>query len=376
MKFIVNCPELKKAMDRAISVISKNSTLDILQCVHIKTDDRALLILATNADQFIKVTVQAKILMPGECFIHMDDIKKVYNFSDIVIVEKIDEKLVVKNSKKKSAIAIRNHDETDLLQFPDMENEKLFMEISGSEFTNTLAALSVFVSDNNANALMSGYNLDGSKCRAATLDGHRFTYRRLQECFKSDDNVTIPFAVYTILKKIKIKSNFKIYVDNKYILICGENCELWSKLINGKFFDLDSFVPRASDFTLEVDAAELKKISKEYGNILKNDNRPMYFMHINGVLYFGLMVADYITVDVIDSFNKGKSEGLNKDFIYGFDPKFISDAMGLYKNNVICKGNGQKSPIFFDDGEYFTCILPKVVSVDSLEKFSQFINFA
>ena len=57
--------------------------------------------------------------------------------------------------------------------------------------------------------------------------------------------------------------------------------------------------------------------------------------------------------------------------------------MTLYEDMVECKGtyslkggNRMIAPIFFDNGEYFSCVLPVNVDQDSVDKFNQFANAA
>lgn len=94
-------------------------------------------------------------------------------------------------------------------------------------------------------------------------------------------------------------------------------------------------------------------------------------------------MRDYATVDVIEGFDSQKANGLDKDFLYGLNPSFIKDAMTLYDDTVECKGtyslkggNRMITPIFFDNGEYLSCVLPVNVDQDSIDKFNQFADVA
>lgn len=389
MKFSIDCPEFKKAVEKAVVLMPKASSLYILECLQLTTGDNAIIISTTNTEQYLKLEVPATIIEPGECFVDKNDIKKVYGLSGMVTVEVADGKFTVHNSKKKSAVAVKGYDENDKITYPAMEDEELFIEMQEKDFVSTLAALSISLSDNEANKMMCGYNLDGKASRITTLDGFRFTFRRMQNCFKTESNVTIPSAVYNQLKKIiagRRNDDIQVYIDKKYILFSGNGYQLWSRLFKGEYFQIDKIVPSFFDFSFNISPKEMAKIGKEYTAAVKECQKmPMYLVYSNddSLLRTGLLMSDYATVDVIEGFDSRKAEGLNKDFIYGFNPLYIKDAMTLYDDMVECKGtyslkggNRMIAPIFFDNGEYFSCVLPVNVDQDSVDKFNQFANAA
>lgn len=388
MKFSVECSEFKKAVDKAIVVMAKSSTLPILHCLHIETKENSISIYTTNTEQYLKLELPATIIEPGECFVDKDDVKRVYGLSGFVTIEMCDGKFVVQNSKKKSAIPIYKYNAEDILPCPVMEDEQLFANVSEKYFVETLAALSNFVSSDDSNKMMTGYNLDGGLSRITTLDGHRFTFKRMQECFHTEHNVTIPSAVYNHLKKIinaKDDSNMQLFVDKKYLLFIGNDYQLWSRLFEGEYFKIDRMIPGSFDFSFSVNPEEMEKIGKEYYSVVKNSRNPMLLSYSKDgdVMRTGLITSNYETVDKIENFDERESSGLTKDFTYAFNPLYIKEAMHLYAGTVVCKGTYQigkfgsmYSPIFLDDGEYFSCVLPVNVDDGTINQFNKFIDAA
>lgn len=389
MKFSIDCPEFKKAVEKAVALMPKACSLHILECLQLTTGDNAIVISTTNMEQYLKLEVLATIIEPGECFVDKNDIKKVYGLSGMVTVEVSDGKFTVHNSKKKSAVAAQIYDENDKITYPVMEDEELFIEMQEKDFVNTLAALSISLSDNESNKIMCGYNLDGKASRITTLDGFRFTFRRMQNCFKTESNVTMPSAVYNQLKKIiagRRDDDIQVYIDKKYILFTGNGYQLWSRLFEGEYFQIDKLVPKFFDFSFNISSEEMVKIGKEYTAAVKGCQKvPMYLVYSSddSLLRTGVLMRDYATVDVIEGFDSQKANGLDKDFLYGLNPSFIKDAMTLYDDTVECKGtyslkggNRMITPIFFDNGEYLSCVLPVNVDQDSIDKFNQFADVA
>lgn len=386
MKFNVDCTEFKKAVEKAVAVTPRTSALPILHCLRITTGNNEITISTTNIEQFLKINVPATVIESGECFVDKNDIKKVYGLTDMVMVDIENGKFTVRNSKKKSAVPVKDYTDEDAITYPEMKDEQLFIEMQECDFVNTLAALSISLGRDENNKMMCGYNLNGRANRITTLDGHRFTFRRMQSCFKTEFNVTMSGIVYNQLKKIVGKrkdENIKVYVDKKYILISGNDYQLCSRLYEGEYFDVDRMMPSIFDFSFDVNPKEIGKIGKEYAATIKGTLKPMYLVYSDKAasLKTGLFLNDYTTVDVVEEFDN--IDGLNKDFIYGFNPEFIRDAMTLYDDAVTCNGirsqranNSMVTPLFFDNGEYLSCVLPVNIGDDMIERFNEFADAA
>lgn len=386
MRFNVSCAEFKKAVEKAVVVIPKAASLGIIQCIQIKAEGNTVSLFTTNTEQFMRIDMAARVIEPGECFVHKDDVKKVYGLSDMVDIEVSEGKFIVKNTKKKSAVPAKNYKKDDAITFPEMKEEQLFVEMPEQEFVETLAALSLCVSDNEANKLMTGYNMDGKKGRVTTLDGHRFSFKRMPDYFKSEQNVTVPSAIYSQLKKVvnsKSSKNVQVYADSKYLSFVGEDYQLWSRLFEGEYFKIDNMLPTSYDFSFEVNPDEIKQIGKEYYSVVKGDKLPMMLSYSKNEnkIRAGLFARDYTTVDEIEDFKD--EQGMSKDFTYGFNPLYIKDAMQLFSGSVSCSGNyslssfgSMRSPIYFDNGEYLVCVLPVNLDAESITRLNDFVKAA
>lgn len=387
MKFEIDCRDLKKAADKVMTVIPKKTALYFMEHMKIETSDNSIIISATNSEQFVNLRVPATIIEPGETFISKDNIKKVYNLTEYVTISIDDGKFNVKGSKKKSAVPAMSYKKDDLLAFPVMDNKEKFMDVESQKLVQTLGSLSCFLfTDNESNKVMAGYSFDGDGKRIVAIDGHRIGLRRMDN-FVTDKKVIVPGAIYPQLKKIATdkESDIEVFMTDKYIQFIGADFELFSRLIEGEYYKVDQMLNECVDYELSVNPGELGKLAKEYNAIVKSTKSPMYFTYNKelNLIRTGVSVSDYITVDEVEIVNEKQATGLSKDFMYGFNPLYIQEAMQLYEDEVKCSGviktrgnNVMITPIKFDNGDYLSLVLPVNIMGDTADKFLEYLNAA
>lgn len=388
MKFEIDCRDLKKAADKVMTVVPKKTALYVMEHMKIATSYNSIIISATNSEQFVNIRVPATIIEPGETFVSKDNIKKVYNLTEYVTISVDNGKFNIKGSKKKSAVPAMAYKKDDLLTFPMMDSKEKFMDIKSQKLVQTLGSLSCFLfKDNESNKVMAGYSFDGDGKRIVAIDGHRIGLRRMDNCFVTDKKVVVPGAVYPQLKKIATdkESNTEVFMTDKYIQFIGTDFELFSRLIEGEYFNVDQMLNECTDYELYVNPSDLGKLAKEYNAIVKSTKSPMYFTYNKelNLIRTGVSISDYITVDEVEIVNEKQAIGLSKDFMYGFDPLFIQEAMQLYDDEVKCSGaiktrgnNVIITPIKFDNGDYLSLVLPVNITGDTADKFLEYLNAA
>jgi DNA polymerase III sliding clamp (beta) subunit (PCNA family) len=261
------------------------------------------------------------------------------------------------------------------------------MDIEGQRLVQTLGSLSCFISDNFNNIMMTGYSFDGKAKRIVALDSHRIGLRRMENDFMTDKKIVVPGVVYSQLKKISTakSGNIQVLANDKHVEFIGEDFKLYSRLIAGEYFNIDTMLDTFYDYQLVIDPKELYKLCKEYYGVAKSAKAPMYFTYNkeHNLVRTGISTSDYITVDELETVDKNKSTGLNKDFIYGFNPLYIYEAMQLFDGEVKCCGvlktgsfRNVICPIVFDDDEYLAFVLPVNIASELTDKFIEYLNAA
>lgn len=384
MKVNFQCEDFKKAVDRALAVVPKRSSLAVLYSIKIATKDNCVIISATNTEAFIEISLEATVIESGVSFIQDDDIKKIYGLSGEVELSVSDEKVTIKNAKKKSSVANRDYAECEI-SFPEKSTEQV-MSISGRELIDTLSKLSCFLDLDNTNRLMTGYYFDGQKKRIVALEGHYFAFRNMDGVFCKDaKSLVIPGFTYTHLKKIvgiKYNGDIKIYAGKKYVMFVGEDFTYWSRLIDGQYFDIDSLMKNNYDYKFSLDAKEFGGLAKEYKKAIGANRIPMYMLYdnSNSSIHTGVVSQGYMTADVVEGYDSRRSFGLSEDFLYGFNPEYIINTMALFDGEITCKGtNGTNtlgckiSPLIFESDAYTAFVLPVNLKTEEVQVFKSYI---
>lgn len=401
MKISMDCVDFKKAVEKAIALTVKNGVLPFVSSIKIDahkdaTGKYGVDICATDSESFLKVRVDAAVIEPGSVFIHVSDVKKVYSMSGNVTISGEDGKFTVSNGRKKSTVPSYDYS-SGYPEFPG-ESGAPFMNISENCLYNTLGALISFSSCNDANKTMCSYYFDGKHERIVTCDSYRLGFRNLPETFVDNEaGAILPNKIYSHLKKIlnaKSDGNVSVRLTKQYAIFCGEDFTYCIRSLEGNYLNIDSFVDNVlkgiDKFEFELDAEELGKLSKEYKKDTGKEPMLLTYDEANGELLAGVMVTNYYTADVIESFGAEnyRSNDLGFNFTYGLNPQYVADAMNVFDGEIKCAGlvpmnkyhgdcsNCMKSAIAFYNDEYTTLVLPVNVSNTTVEKFTNYIKAA
>lgn len=375
--------EFKKVVDRALVVVPKKTYVDILHCVRLEAKKDCITITSTDLEGYANIKVDAKVYEPGIVYIDSEDIKKIYNLKGNVILESISEtntiKLLIHNSKKKSAVLARLYTDKDL-SFPENPDHQI-IETTEKDLLSALSDLAPYISNNESNKTMTGYYFDSNKNRIIALDGCRVGIKNMSKFFIDECSAIVPVGAYLHLKKIannKSDKKIKVYKNYKYIKFEGDDFTYTSRLIDGEYFKIDAILNANYDCEFSLAPKEIGELAKEYKKTLKGNERlPMFLTYNfkNKVMYTGISTASYITFDLVDSLKI--NSGLNKELTYAFNPTNIIDAMNLFNENVMCKclhcEGIQKTPIVFYNDTYTVLVLPVNADRKNVERFKEFV---
>lgn len=387
MKVRMWCEDFKKAVDRAMVVLCKKSSLPVLRCVKVAAENDLLIISASDTESFVKINVDATVLEPGVGYIMADDIKKIYRLVGNVTFEISNGKATIINEKKKSSVLCRDFSEEDI-NYPETITEKT-MEISEKTLVDVLSDLSCFLSTGSMNPLMNGYYFEASGQRIVALNGHIVGIKRLNDVFTNQNlKCIVPGFVFGHLKKIadvKRDGNIDVFTNNKFIMFSGTDFTYWSKLIDGDYYNIDKLFGSNYGNEFELDAAELGRLAKEYKKCISDVHAyPMYLYYNKQEDTFrtGVITPDYMTADILDGYNEKSSYGLTDDFIYSFTPEYIMNITSLFKDNkMVCKGidgaradKYKNSALVMENDVYTALILPWSRSTEQISEFLNYIS--
>lgn len=308
---------------------------------------------------------------PGVFGIDVDDIKIISKMSGEITLEDVTTedmevgKINIKCGKK--IVTIPRYQNIDIF-LPSMdESEKKIMSVKENWLLETLVNLNTYTSSNDNMKMMQVFNFNTKSKRIDALDGHRIGMRTLenQTIYETTENpfdtVKIHNKCVPVFKKLmdkKSEKEIKIYQDEKYIRLEGNDFTYIIRRIDGEYFKVDQMLNISEDYRFVPDREQILEAMKYDAELRKTsgaDKKPVVLHSENGNLYSYIAAGKYEAFDEFET-----SENNMKDNFYiGFDPQFLTDAFNIVDSDKpLCFGTGNKAPLLINGNEYKILVLP------------------
>ena len=348
MKIRIEQKELKGLLEKVLSQTAKKTKVIALECVLLESKSGILSASATDLESYLTVTtIKYDNIEDGKLLIHNDDIKLISKLSGELEISTISEsKAVIKTNKK--SISIRSYDVEGYPVFPQINSSKSLFAIQENQFTVAINKLINFVSSNENNKTMQCYNINMKYNRIEALDGFRIGAIDITpEIFENSKTIMIHSKINNHLKKVlDIKSTKHLQFaeqDNAYI-ITGADFTYVQRIIQGEYFKVEQLLSSDYDLSIKVNTKELMDIAKFDMDIKdKDDKKPLILNYDKESdsthIYFNN--GKNKTLDKLET----KETNINKDFMIGFNPKFIYEAMKCIDDEqIVIEMTSPKSP--------------------------------
>lgn len=268
MNLIINHKKFLAALRVVERFVSKNMSLPILNTVLLTTENNNLKLSATNLEIGINYWVGAKIEEEGEIAVPA----KV--FSDF-ISNVPDEKIMLSSSKNILSID-SEHYKTKILgmdskDFPIIPKIKKDQKIKISQTDLKMALVNVIDSTalSETRPELSGVfvNVNKNKAEFAATDSFRLAEKIIDVSSEFSKSFIIPRN--TVLELIRISEgvdgDITIAISDNQLFVGGDEFELVSRLIDGRYPDYKRVIPDKFISLVKVDKRELEKNTRMAG---------------------------------------------------------------------------------------------------------------
>lgn len=256
MKLECSGDKLKDAISSVDKVVSKNSTLEVLNSVLLTASGKSLKIKATNLSLGIELEIPANIEKEGEILIlgsFLNNTILNLGFEKIVKLEQIENNLIISN--KNSSVTLKSIPKDDFPTLPSVEGSSF--EISSNELIEGIKAVfySSAVSDIKPEISSVFLYTNEDKIFFVSTDSFRLAEKSIKNKKEAEiDSVLIPYK--NIVEIIKILSSFKddikIYYNKNLISFTAPGFYLTSRVIDGVFPDYRQIIPKEYETTVIV----------------------------------------------------------------------------------------------------------------------------
>jgi DNA polymerase-3 subunit beta len=264
MKVTVTQENLNRALAAVSRVASSKTSLPILSNILLRTEKNRLLVAATNLEVATVYYIGAKVEKEGSLTVPARLVSEFVNNlpKDNVVLKADGSKLDIGSGNYKSTINGVMSDEFPTL--PTITPVHTIV-IPSALLKQVIAQTVITASHDDTRPVLTGvlcHSNSGSLYFAAT-DGYRLSERRLT---KTDETIKalIPASTLQEVSRVipdDIEEVTMLFDDAQVRFLAGD-VEITSRLIDGNFPDYQQLIPKSTEITATVQAAELVRITK------------------------------------------------------------------------------------------------------------------
>ncbi|MCD8014623.1 MAG: DNA polymerase III subunit beta [Lachnospiraceae bacterium] len=351
MKIICDKQELLRALNIVIKAVPSNTTMPVLKCVLINASSSDITFTANDMELGIETKVTGMVAEKGtvalEAKLFSDMIRKLPD-SEVTISS--DEKLNTAITCEKIRFHIMGQSGEDFPILPFVEKD---YKISLSQFTLKdvirQTIFSIASGDNNKTLTGELFEIRENQLRVISLDGHRSSVRYIdmKDAYE-DKKVIVPGKTLSELSKIftgGTEDTVNIYMTDNHILFVFDETIIVSRLIEGKFFRLDSMLTNNYDTKVRINRMDFMNcIDRATLMVKEGDKRPIILNIADNVMELKITSQIGMMNDMIDIEMEGK------DLKIGFNPRFLLEALRVIDDEEIdIYFMNSKSPCFIRD---------------------------
>jgi len=339
MKISIEKSRLQEALQYLSKATPTRSTIPILNSILFNAEDKNITLRATDLEITMVVRVEAKVEETGSIAIPnriLMEITGAMPPTDIKIQTDENDRVSIETDFGNYDIAGSSADEFPSL--PEVDNEKdvvLTSETLRRLIGKTIFALS---SDELKPALMGTlFEFGSEKVKAVSTDGHR-----LSICERSDytskgyiGDVIVPRKfLQLITQHLGSEEELVLWIGDNHLTVSFENMTIFSRIIDERYPDYSSVLPKEHDKTVKASREELLSAVKRVAIFSNRSTKQITIKLSKG--------ENSITTEDPESASSAEERiGLEydgEDMLIGYNANYLSDLLShLDTETVIMK---------------------------------------
>lgn len=279
--------------------------------------------------------------------------------SDVTIETDSNLQTLITCEKAKFSISGKSGEDFSYLPYVEKND---FITLSQFTLKEVIRQTIFSIAANENNKMMTGelFEIEGSRLKVVSLDGHRISIRKIE--LKNEypkKKVVVPGKTLTEISKIlsgETEDMADIFFTDNHIVFEFNNTVVVSRLIEGEYFRIDQMLSSDYETKVEINKRELLDCIDRATLLVKEGDKKPIIIHI-GDEAMELKINSQI--GSMDEEIDIRKEG--KDILIGFNPKFLIDALRVIDDETVTIYLvNPKAPCFIRDEEqsYIYLILP------------------
>ena len=249
MKFVCLKEKLSYALGVVEKIIGRNSSLPVLQNVHIKAQKGRLILSSTDLELGSTVSVPAKIEKEGEFTVPARTLSSFISTVPEDRLEVVLKKAELHIKAKEHVASIKGIEASEFPIIPEVESKHSF-EVGSSELTTGLKQVHKAASISETRPEISGVYMRYSPSKIlylAATDSYRLGEKRIRGVKKQSDDVSVIIPLRTVSEVMRVVSDqlgdVKVTIDDHQIKFATSDIIMVSRVIEGAFPDYEKIIP-------------------------------------------------------------------------------------------------------------------------------------
>lgn len=373
-KLTCNSKDLAARLKMAAKVINSKNALPILGDFLVETKNDVILITASDSEQWLslKCPIASCDCDVRFCVPSADFLKAVDNLGDVLVTMSLDDSthtMTCDYGNGKFSMPYEDANEYPLANMDKSWSNDFI--IDGKKVLKAIELTGFATANNELHPVMNGIHFDffddGMVC--ATSDGHKLARYKDKTITKENDgsipNFTLPKKPSNILMTIlsTIDGDIKISFNDKAISVNNKEFKLSARLLEFKYPNYDSVIPKSSPITITADKNALLNALKR---VLPMANEASYLVELD-------FTQGQVTISAKDiDFSKSASETVTCDcdteLKIGFKGSILIEILrNINDDNVVIElDNQSRAGVFFSAfeltrDEYLSLCMPMLI---------------
>lgn len=335
MKISIYAEDFKNITERAVTVAAKKSSNSVIESVLIEANRNKVTAKAYNLDYYVEITTDtADIIEEGRIVVHRDTLKSLYNMKGRITLESAEKSGVVKSAKKTSRFFVQ--DKAEDFPLPSIGETQHAFTVKQSELLAIMTKIKPYLFKGDSKPIYKGIHIVGAEGLGIFYGCSGF-YGIRQKVHGDFD--TFEITIPEVSKEIKGVSGTKnskqdcdivVSYGGKFVVYEGEDFKFVTRLLEGKYANLERSFNANFTSAFDIDADEICKLAKEYKDI----SPVMVFTNVSGELSAMALGNNIQTMDSLQTVDNSTILESEK-YIQSFNPVYVELVMKTYgKENV------------------------------------------
>lgn len=357
--------DFSDAINAASKASASNTSFPILETLLIDAGDE-IKITGNNLEIAIECTIPGNIAKQGQAAVDSKMICEIIRrMPDGVITFETGGNNVMTISCGEIVYDINTIPGEDFPQIPNIQYTRK-INAKCADIITLVRKTSFAVAQNDLKPILTGVKFEFKKdeIKAISVDGFRMALKTVKtETENPEFSCVIPGkSLNELCKIIGNIEDIEIAVSDKNVLFSFEGCKFFSRILEGEFINYESFIPKESLYSAEVNLSEFLKSVDRASLLSESDGSktPVRVIYDNDLIKVMCNTERGKMSDTLSASSQG-----TENFTVGYNCKYLMDSLKAAEGeDILIQITGDRKPTVIkpiDGDDFIFIVLPVMI---------------